>query len=75
MVVAHTPIHPDGGRPINRVRRLNHEFELADYSWDPETGVGSVQYENLLGEVKMQSLDQPASRKHVGWRWFTGRYT
>jgi hypothetical protein len=47
----HTPIHGDGQTPIERVRRLDHEWELADYEWNPETGESVAVYERKLDGV------------------------
>ena len=47
-------------------------WELADYDWDPETGVGRLTYERLdadTGEVqeKVVMKNQPTDPKHAGW--------
>jgi hypothetical protein len=50
-------------------------WELADYDWDPETGVGSLTYERLrkdTGELESKVVvkAQPAAPNHAGW--YTG---
>jgi hypothetical protein len=47
-------------------------WELADYEWDPETGVGKFTYERTradTGEVveRVETRMQPADPKHAGW--------
>jgi hypothetical protein len=74
----HTPIHGDGQTPIERVRRLDHEWELADYEWNPETGESVAVYERKLDGVPEElSLTriQPSGRWHAGWQMWNGRFT
>lgn len=85
--VKHTAIHPDGGAPIERIRRLDHEWMLDDFEWDPRTGEGRCTYERLMPtcdafltrEERTESVTvsraQPSGRWHPGWRMWTGRYT
>lgn len=76
----HIPIHGDGARPIERVRRLEHELALEDFEWDPATGEARCEYQSAIGErdgfapvVRMRT--QPSGRWHAGWRMWNGRYT
>jgi hypothetical protein len=86
-MASHTPIHGDGERPIERVRRLDHEWELTEYEWDPKTGEGRCSYERVLPscdafltraertETNIAHYPQPSGRWHGGWRMWNGRFT
>ncbi len=48
-------------------------WELADYDWDPETGLAKLTYERVrvdTGEIqeKIVTKVQPAAPSHVGWK-------
>lgn len=47
-------------------------WELADYEWDPDTGIGTFTYERThidtgVVETKVLKKAQPHDTKHVGW--------
>ncbi len=47
-------------------------WELADYDWDPETGLAKLTYERLRKDTaeiqeKVVVRAQPADPKHAGW--------
>jgi hypothetical protein len=47
-------------------------WELADYDWDPETGLARLTYERpATGQVYERVELQPATPDHQGWA--TGR--
>jgi hypothetical protein len=76
----HVYAHPDGGSPLNRVRRLDHEYELSDYEWDPRTGEARCEYQNVQGERDGSAplvyvRTQPSGRWHAGWMMWNGRFT
>lgn len=53
---------------------IQHGFdgwELQHMSWDPETGMATLQYERVvtgkLVETAEREIPQPTDPKHVGW--------
>jgi hypothetical protein len=75
-LIKHTPIHSDGHQPVTRVRRFDHEWELADYDWDPLKGEGVFTYERTVEPDPLTKLvesvvvrrPQPIGRWHAGWK-------
>ncbi len=48
-------------------------WELADYDWDPATGLATLTYERLRTDTletqtKVVVKAQPAAPNHTGWR-------
>lgn len=48
-------------------------WELADYDWDPATGIATLTYERLRKDTleiheKVVTKMQPAGPGHAGWR-------
>ncbi len=60
-------------------------FELVEYDWNEETGQSVSLYEKcvlrdsngdpLEFETFEAHREQPAGRRHLGWRWYDGRVT
>lgn len=84
--IQHTPIHGDGCKPIERVRRVVGDYELDDYEWDPDTGVAVCTYERITEPCGSPddasdrshvtvTRSQPSGRWHAGWRMWNGRFT
>jgi hypothetical protein len=79
--IKHTPIHPDGKSPIDRVLRFDHEWTLEDYEWDPQTGEARCEYSRTCchpdpeTEIAVVTRSQPSGRWHAGWQMWNGRFT
>jgi hypothetical protein len=54
-------------------------WDLADYDWNPDTGIGTYTYERVredTGETvtKVVTKEQPYAPNHAGWReWLAGQ--
>lgn len=83
-MLTNTPLTTDGKKPITRLVRPGHE--LVEFDWNENTGEGHFTYEvegtayhegHTVKCVATSSVvrEQPAGRRHVGWRWHNGRYT
>ena len=71
----HVPLHSDGRKPIERILRFSHELELAEYEWNDRDGVATLKFEARNGALLTLVREQPASRRHNGWRTWQGFYT
>lgn len=55
----------------NEIRHGADGWELEDYSWDEDNGIGSYLYERSVLGMKEETTiqkQQPAGPNHAGWK-------